>query len=128
MFDPRLEIIRDKTILFIEKSKIVREIIGSMFLRYCKNVLIAEDGSGALEMFMLHRPDIAVVDMAINEPDGLMFIDSIKKIDADMPIVVIVDFYEDVIRKEIIADAIIVKPIDKNKLFDSILGIFESKS
>jgi DNA-binding NarL/FixJ family response regulator len=49
----------------------------------------AEDGPGALRAIALHRPDIVILDISLNGPDGLSVLKDIRLTDADLPVLVL---------------------------------------
>jgi two-component system NarL family response regulator len=71
-------------ILIADDHPVVREGLAAMINRQADMVVVAEasDGSEAVAEFLLHRPDVGLVDLRMPELDGA---DTIAAIRAQMP-------------------------------------------
>ena len=110
------------TILCVEDSKIIMKVYKELLSLIFKEVYIATNGKEGLEAFKKYSPDIVLTDEVMPEMNGLEMVEEIRKIDKDVP-VILVSAFDD---KEILAKAIslnitafVKKPITKAKLFDA---------
>jgi two-component system, chemotaxis family, chemotaxis protein CheY len=64
-----------KTVLAIDDSLTIRELINFVLTNAGFNVCLAEDGVEGLEQLAKHNPDIIVTDVNMPRLDGLSFIE-----------------------------------------------------
>jgi len=87
-----------------------------------QNVWLASNGADGLDSFVRNRPDIVITDIHMPIMNGLELTREIKKIDPKEPVVIITGF-EDELHKAQLADAVLVKPIKKEALFEILLKL-----
>ena len=105
----------DVSILFVEDNGTIRVLI-SEFLnsKQFKNVYIAKDGREGLAKYKKYKPDIILTDLTMPIMSGLEMSKKIKKIDADIPILLITSHFEKEITEaavDIGIDAYLFKPL-----------------
>jgi len=81
--------IREKTLLYVEDDKELREQFVRVFKPRFKEVYEAADGVQALEKYKQYHPDIILVDINLPKIDGLEVIKNIRENDKDTAIVVL---------------------------------------
>jgi two-component system response regulator PilR (NtrC family) len=83
---------RSGTILVVDDEEIMREILEALLGREGYEVRLATSGAQALEIARSVPVDAAIVDVMMPEMDGLAVLDEIKKLDEDVPVIMITAF------------------------------------
>ena len=79
------------TVLLVDDHPIVRQGLAQLInqepdLRVCGH---AEDGDGALRAIATYRPDIVILDISLQGPDGLAVLKEIRLIHTDLAVLVL---------------------------------------
>ncbi len=118
--------VEKKTILIVDDSKTVRNLVSFVVKNAGYKVVTAEDGLEGLEK-LYSNPDIVLIVSDVNMPrmDGLTFIKNIREQEAfrDLPIIILSTEGEDKDIQaglEVGADIYMVKPAQPNKLLKNI--------
>ncbi|MCC5877739.1 MAG: response regulator [Candidatus Sumerlaeia bacterium] len=116
-------------VLIVDDNELYRTAFRRSLMIKDYDVVEAENGSHAVEVYEKENPDIVVTDLSMRTPtEGLDLIKSIKAIDPLIPIVMISavgTFEEGSLAKELGADRVLMKQkIDEHieELFDAIDG------
>jgi two-component system response regulator PilR (NtrC family) len=80
------------SILVVDDEDIMREILQTLLEREGYDVRLASSGTEALALARGSSFDAAVVDVMMPEMDGLTTLDEIKKLDEDLPVIMITAF------------------------------------
>jgi two-component system, NtrC family, response regulator PilR len=80
------------SILVIDDEEIMREILDALLSREGYSVRLAEHAAAGLELARAMSFDAAVVDMMMPGMDGISALDELKKIDDDLPVLMITAF------------------------------------
>jgi len=115
--------LRPLTLLYIEDDTDIQEIYVD-FLKECvETVHLANDGEVGYELYLLHKPDIILLDINMPKLDGLSLAEKIRKTDKDVQIIITTAYAE----QENLLKAIelylvkyILKPIDFNELKEAL--------
>jgi DNA-binding NtrC family response regulator len=83
---------RNGTILVIDDEEIMREILETLLVREGYQVRAAENAAEGLELARTLPFDAAIVDMMMPGMDGISALDELKKIDDDLPVMMITAF------------------------------------
>jgi two-component system response regulator PilR (NtrC family) len=83
---------RNGTILVIDDEEIMREILEALLTREGYHVRLAANGAEGLDLARTMPFDAAVVDMMMPGMDGISVLDELKKIDDDLPVMMITAF------------------------------------
>ncbi len=113
-FNEQEDILKGVTVLFVEDEANVREHLASILKRKVKALYTAVNGKEGIEQFTEHRPDIVITDITMPVMNGLEMAERIKKIDEQVPVIVITAYNEqDFFMKsiEIGVDRYIIKPV-----------------
>ena len=70
--------LKDKTILFVDDSKDLRDYVESELGELCKQLLMAYNGAEALRVLVGHEVDVVVTDVMMPEIDGVELCRTIK--------------------------------------------------
>ncbi len=83
---------RKGTILVIDDEEIMREILEALLTREGYDVRVAAGASAGLELARSAPFDAAIVDMMMPGMDGIATLDELKKVDEDLPVLMITAF------------------------------------
>src|SRR6186997_1298361 len=83
---------RTGTILVIDDEEIMREILEALLTREGYNVRLASNAAEGLDLVRSVPFDAAIVDMMMPGMDGISALDELKKIDDDLPVLMITAF------------------------------------
>jgi two-component system response regulator PilR (NtrC family) len=83
---------RKGSILVIDDEEIMREILDALLSREGYEVRLAENGLQGLELARSGPFDAAIVDMMMPGMDGIATLDELKKVDDDLPVLMITAF------------------------------------
>ena len=117
-----------KSILIVDDSQAMRDIV-KMTLKYTTlEVLTAVNGQDALEVYAKHKSDICLIITDINMPimNGIEFISSIREKDQEVPVLVLSTESCEEMKKKMInlgASGWIIKPFKPNNLTDIVAKI-----
>ena len=89
---PQPAVTRPGSILVIDDEEIMREILEALLTREGYEVRLAATGAEGLEHARSVPFDAAIVDMMMPGMDGISALDELKKIDDDMPVLMITAF------------------------------------
>ncbi|MFZ1932354.1 MAG: response regulator [Thermoguttaceae bacterium] len=76
-----------KTVLYVDDDAASRELCRRILEDEGYRVLLAEDGSEAVEVVEAENPDVAILDIRMPQKDGLEAAEEISGIDATLPII-----------------------------------------
>jgi len=83
---------RHGTILVIDDEEIMREILDALLAREGYGVRLAVNAQEGLELARTVPFDAAIVDVMLPGMDGIAVLDELKKLDEDLPVVMITAF------------------------------------
>ncbi len=113
------------TILAVDDSRTIREMLGHTLRQAGYQVITAEDGVHGLEVLQTERPDVIVTDINMPRLDGFGFIEAVRAEGACRTTPILVLTTESEPEKKARARAAgatgwIVKPFDPVKLVEAI--------
>lgn len=81
---------KDKTLLFVEDTEILRDSLSNLFTHFFDNIIIAENGKQGLELYHKHKDDIDLIitdlDMPIMNGDEMVTL--IRENCKEIPIII----------------------------------------
>jgi two-component system response regulator PilR (NtrC family) len=83
---------RTGTILVIDDEEIMREILEALLTREGHQVRLAANAAEGLDLARTMSFDVAIVDMMMPGMDGISTLEELKKIDDDLPVMMITAF------------------------------------
>lgn len=112
-------------LLFVEDDKQAREAAKFLFDDFFDNIILAVDGVDGLDKFINNDIDLIITDINMPNLDGLGMIEGIRKIDTEVPILILSshmksEYFIQSIKLNV--KGYLLKPID----MDNLLEIFES--
>ncbi len=117
------EILKNYTILYVEDDAQVRQVAVEYLSRICKEVLEAENGKEALNIWRDLKPDIIITDISMPKMNGIDMARYIRSEDLKTPIIVATAYTDqDYLLKAVELQLVkyIVKPITKDKLMGAL--------
>ena len=117
------DILNQVRLLYIEDDENIRNILSRGLKRRVKELEIALNGEDGLEKFKKFKPDIIVTDIKMPYMSGLEMSTKIREIDKNIPIIITSAHGEAETLIEAIEKGVngyVIKPINKEKLFDTI--------
>src|SRR5678816_2114188 len=92
MTEAPLPAARPGSLLVVDDEEIMREILETLLMREGYDVRLAANAAEGLELARSVPFDAAIVDMMMPGLDGISALDELKKIDDDMPVLMITAF------------------------------------
>ena len=80
---------KDNTVLVVDDERDVRDIVGEYLLAQGKEVLLADGGASALEIFREEHPPVAVIDYRMPKMDGVTLMRAIKSLRPQTEILIV---------------------------------------
>jgi CheY-like chemotaxis protein len=122
-----------RRVLVVEDSAVIRRLIDVCLRPAHVEVIMREDGPGALEAALSEDPDLVVLDIGLPEMDGWEVLDRLR---ADprtysLPVLVLTAHAEEESRKRANdggADGFVTKPFQPDVLRNEILKILAEKA
>ena len=107
------------TVLYVEDEQDIREELSEILEYYFKNVIVAEDGVEAIELYKKNNIDLVLTDICMPKMDGLELTKQIKIDNPHTPVLVVTSHTEhhfliDCIKLRV--DGYILKPLDLDTL------------
>ena len=126
-------VLQNLNLLFVDDETHVTKDAYSVFSSIFKSVTLAHDASSAMHYFDTSRIDIIITDIHLPGEDGLTFIDKIREVNYDIPIIILSAFSDKsyLLRAaNLRVDAYLIKPLSFKKItpvFERISQRFEHK-
>ena len=125
MSTKKIEPLKKLNILYVEDDAEVQKQFNNVLTKVFSKVLVASNGQEGLELFKTNEDslDFVISDVQMPEMDGLEMIEEIKKINSDIPCILITSHGEfDYFMKanELGVYRYIQKPLDVSELFEAI--------
>ena len=86
-------------LLIVDDNPGVRELIGSIARPWAGEIRECADGAQALSAYQAEKPDLVLMDIRMNEVDGISATRRIKAADPAARIVIITDYDDDALRQ-----------------------------
>ena len=112
-----------RKILFVDDDPNMQKMV-ELFIRKSKHQLsCAKNGRSALKILENNKFDLIITDIQMPELDGLALIDEIKKLNIEVPIVIVSAFGQESMSQKAItkgAFKIVHKPFESRQLLEVI--------
>ena len=113
-----------KNILVVDKTSFNRAMIKNNLNKAGYNVIAeAGDGRKAIEQFIIHDPDLVVMETQLPEVDGIEALKAMRKINPDVPVIMCSAAGQQTKVLEAVnagAKDFLVKPIQPDRLIESV--------
>lgn len=122
-----------RRVLVVEDSAVIRRLIDVCLRPAEVEVVMREDGPGALEAALSEHPDLMVLDIGLPEMDGWEVLDRLRSDPRtkSLPVLVLTAHAEEESRRradEGGADGFVTKPFQPDELRREILGIMDQRT
>lgn len=114
------------SILYVEDDANTQEEVARTLRRIFRVVHLGQNGAHGLTLFKQHSPTIVITDIQMPEKNGLDMAKEIKALSPQTPIIITTAFNDELFFIKAIEasiDAFLLKPIDKEKLYDALLKV-----
>ena len=121
--------LQELNILYFVDEEVVRVPFSILLKRFVKNLYVAENGEEGLEFFKKYPIDIIISDIKMPKMNGLEMAEKIREISHEIPIIFTTAFGDTAYLKEALeigVDGYIIKPVNRNKLFNKLNIIAEN--
>ena len=81
--------LKECNILYCEDIESIRMTFTMMLDNKADNIIYAEDGKVGLEKYIQNTPDIIITDIEMPNKNGLEMVTEIRKLNSDIPIIII---------------------------------------
>lgn len=119
MEEKMLHIAKNMHLLFVEDDEVSRELMQAIFQEYFSHITVATDGIDGLHKFEQGDFDLIVTDINMPRMNGFEMIESVRKRNADIPILIL-SAYSDTERLvhaiELNVSGYIFKPINLEQM------------
>ncbi|MBI4013322.1 MAG: response regulator [Candidatus Rokubacteria bacterium] len=88
-------------ILVADDAPAIVDVLHDVLTAAGHQVIKAVSGTEALRKFQDSRPQLAVIDIMMPDIDGLVVLDSIRKIDGEVPVILITGIVGDSITRQL---------------------------
>lgn len=119
------------SILIVDDEPNIRDGISQHFLLDGHQTFTAKSGSDAIEIVKKHQIDFVITDIQMPDGDGEWLLEEIRRIDPNIPIVVLISGFTNLTKEQAISKGaldLLVKPIDMERLESYIRDCVESNS
>lgn len=123
-----IDILKDKTVLFVEDECIVHKEMKEILEVLFKSVYSAKNGEEALELYDLKQPDIVLTDIKMPRKDGISLVKKIRQENYEIPIIFLTSFNDlDLTLKaaNLSVDGYLLKPIELDRLTVALCRAFQ---
>lgn len=118
-------------ILIVDDAAFMRNVMKNTLARAgFHNILEAEKGSEAIELYRTEKPDLVILDIAMGGMSGLEVLNELIKIDAEARIIMCSSIGQDEVVKEAInlgAWEFLVKPFKTEELSRMVQDVLNSE-
>ena len=112
--------LKNLSLLIVEDGEDIIKIMDSTFKALVKNIYLAPNPQMGMELFQNHKPDIILTDIRMpRAKDGNDFIEQVRTIDTNVPIIVVSAYVHDLTKGDLV-QFIMEKPIDFMELIHMI--------
>ena len=88
-------------ILVADDAPAILDVLHDVLTAAGHHVIKAVSGAEALRKFQDSRPQLAVIDIMMPDIDGLVVLDAIRKLDGDVPVILITGIVGDSITRQL---------------------------
>jgi len=126
--DKVIQYSQDLKLLYVEDNQDAREMTVMIFEEFFDDIVVAEDGEDGYEKFKENDIDLIITDINMPKLNGLDMCEKIRKIDKEVPIIVLSAHNEDNFFTDSInigVNGYLLKPIDISQLSTLIFQIVQ---
>jgi len=116
-------LLKNKSVLFVEDEKEIREQVSEILTMFFKEVFVAEDGLIAYEIYEDEFPDIIISDIIMPTMNGLQLTKKIRQNDYNTPIILLTACNGQKVLVDaanLSVDGYLIKPIESNMLINTL--------
>jgi len=117
------DFLQEITLLYVEDSRAIREILSKRLEKKVKNIIVAMDGEEGYEKYIEHKPDLILTDVTMPKMSGIEMARKIKETNKDIPIIILSAHNDATYLLEAIELGIsgyLLKPVDRDKMLEQL--------
>lgn len=117
------KLLNEITILYVEDDILTKEAIIETLKKFSKNILVADNGEEALEIYDNNEIQLIISDVEMPYMNGVRFIEKIREKDITTPVIIITAHSQNdylISFANLGIQGYIIKPINFNKLKESL--------
>ena len=118
-----------KKILIAEDEVVMRSMLSDYLQDFGYEIIEAENGAIAWEMWKKHKCDILVTDINMPDMNGIQLLQQIKEVDKAFPVIVVTGVAAETAKSQAIefgADVFLAKPFKMKDLIENINKILQT--
>jgi len=122
-------VLKELKVLYVEDEADAREQFTQFLNRIVGTLVVAQNGAEGLDAYLLHHPQIIITDIQMPVMDGLMMAQQIRKLDQNVPIIVLTAFEQvDYLKRSINIgiNKYVTKPVNGFELHKALLECTQS--
>src|SRR6202035_1339718 len=122
--------LKDATILLVDDEPDLRTIIAEWFRREGSRVLVAEDGSEALDIIQANQVDVVVSDVRMPVMDGITLLKKVKASGYKSSVMFLSGFTDVIQPREsydLGIEAVMSKPVERRRLISAVTRILAER-
>jgi DNA-binding NtrC family response regulator len=103
------------TILIVDDEEIIRKALAKNYKLDGYNVIMASGGNEAVELCRNKKIDFVISDVRMPEGDGVFLLDELRKMNPDIPVIVMITGFSELTKEEAISKGaldLLNKPVD----------------
>ena len=112
------------TLLYIEDDRDIQSIYAVQLETFIDKIIYAGDGQEGYELYLIHKPDIILLDINMPKLDGISLAKKIREVDKKVKIIITTSYSDQdklLAAIELSLVKYILKPIDPTVLKDTII-------
>lgn len=115
-------------LLFADDESPVTFMVSKTLSPKINHLYLAEDGEKALELFKAHQDiDIVITDLSMPKMEGEQLIEEIRKLDKNIPIVIMSAYDEEDCSLGSVYTKYLTKPVTPSKITQILIEIFDDR-
>ncbi len=120
-----VDILKSLNILYAEDDLVIRETVTRILKMFFKNVLVANDGNEALEIYQNQKIDVIMLDYVMPNLDGYQTAKIIREVNKKIPIIIL-SAYTDKEKLLNVIELNLIKYLEKPILHEDLINSFNS--
>lgn len=117
-------------LLLVDDEEGYLEVMSKRLTKRGLEVMIADQGAAGIQALRRYNFDVAVIDLKMDDMDGMELLDIFKKMDPDLPVIILTGHGADQAARQAMtkgAYEFLMKPCDLDVLLTKIWSAYEAR-